>query len=341
MLDIKALRALLDTPQRVVITTHHKPDADALGSSLAWAGYLKKLGHEVTVVAPSDYPKFLNWMSGEAEVLDYLSYQQRAKAQKALSEAEVIYCLDFNAYGRVHEMERGLRKAKAKKVMIDHHLNPEAFADLTFSEPGAAATAQIIFKLIVELGDKHLIDTEIAECLYAGIMTDTGSFKYDSTTAEVHRIAAEIKEMGVDTTRIHRLIYDNTSLERLQFLGFVLSQKMVVLPQYHTAYIAVSAEELSKYHSQTGDTEGVVNYALSIEGIVMAAMFVQRDDMIKISFRSINNFAVNELASTYFEGGGHKNASGGRSYDSLEQAVELFTDVLPSYQERLKANVIS
>ncbi len=338
---IPELKALLSSPKRVVITTHFKPDADALGSSLAWCFFLQKLGHEVTVITPSDYPKFLNWMQGNDSVLDYMHYASKVKAEKLIANAEVIFCLDFNALSRVHEMQKVLQNAKADKVMIDHHLKPEDFAKITFSDSTAAATAQMIYQIIVAMGHKNLIDIPIAECLYAGIMTDTGSFKYDNTTPEVHRIVAELKEIGTDTTRIHRLIYDSTSVDKLKFLGYVLSQKLVVLPEFHVAYIYVNVEELKLYNSQTGDTEGVVNYALSIEGIVMAVIIVERADMIKMSFRSINQFAVNELASTYFEGGGHKNAAGGKSTIGLEKTVDKLLSILPIYQEELKANVMN
>jgi phosphoesterase RecJ-like protein len=340
MQAIAQLKELLSKPQKVVITMHFKPDADALGSALAWSLYLQKLGHQVSVISPSDYPKFLAWMPGNETVIDYLTYANRGKAERLIAGADAIFCLDFNALSRVHEMEKALRNAGATLVMIDHHLRPDDFAQISFSDSTAAATAQMIYKIIIEMGDEALIDIPMAECLYAGIMTDTGSFKYDSTTPEVLRIAANLRELGIDATRIHRLIYDTNSVDKLKFLGYVLSQKMVVLPEYHVAYIAITDQELKQYKSQTGDTEGFVNYALSIQGIVMAVIIVDRSDMIKMSFRSINDFAVNELASKYFEGGGHRNAAGGRSAIGLEKTIEKLLGILPEYQTGLSENVM-
>ncbi|MCY7349228.1 MAG: bifunctional oligoribonuclease/PAP phosphatase NrnA [Cytophagaceae bacterium] len=334
---IEALQDLLQSPRRVVITTHHKPDADALGSSLGWAGYLRKKGHSVTVVTPSDYPKFLAWMPGNGEVLEF-NARNRARAEALVANAEVIFCLDFNALSRIHDLAASVRESKAKKVMIDHHLQPEDFADLVFSDPAAAATAQLVYQLIVDLGDKALLDVPIGECLYAGVMTDTGSFRHPTTNSQVHRMAAELIELGVDTNRIHRLIFDNVSAERLRFLGYVLSKKLVVLPDYRTAYIALTGEELRRFRSQTGDTEGLVNYALSLENVVMAALIIDRSpEAIKLSLRSVGSFPVNELTRKHFEGGGHRNAAGGKTHLTLEATVEKFLGALPEYQAQLLA----
>ncbi|MFN8354084.1 MAG: bifunctional oligoribonuclease/PAP phosphatase NrnA [Spirosomataceae bacterium] len=334
MQRLDELKALLSSPKRVVITTHHKPDADALGSSLGLAGYLQKKNHIVKVITPSDYPKFLNWMSGNEDVIEY-SDKTKATIEELIQEAELIFCLDFNALSRIHEMGDMVKNAPAAKVMIDHHLKPEDFADFVYSEPSAAATAQLIFNFIELCGDADLMDVAMGECLYAGILTDTGAFKYPSTTPEVHYIAAALMRLGVNTNRVHRLIYDNTSVERLRFLGYVLSKKLVVLPEYRVAYIAVTKEELKRFSSQTGDTEGVVNYALSIEGMVMAALLVDRSDMIKISFRSVDEFSVSDFARNHFDGGGHKNASGGKSYLSLDETVQKFVSLLPFYKDEL------
>lgn len=339
MQRLDELKILLSTPQQVVITTHHKPDADALGSSLGLAGYLKKKGHTVTVITPSDYPNFLNWMPGQAEVIEYKE-SNHTKVEALVQAASLIFCLDFNALARIHDMETMVRVATAPKVMIDHHLQPETFADFVYSTPEAAATAELIYNFIVQLGDAQLLDISIGECLYAGIMTDTGSFKYSSTSPAVHRIAAAIQELGVDTTRIHRLVYDNASYDKLKLLGYVLSEKLVVLPEYRVAYIALSKEELWRFNAQTGDTEGLVNYALSVEGIVMAVLITERPDIVKMSLRSINNFDVSELARKYFSGGGHKNAAGGKSNESLSATVKRLLGVLPEYKERLYQNTM-
>lgn len=334
MHDINALKELLKEPKEVMITTHHKPDADALGSSLGLAGYLKKKGHRVTVITPSDYPNFLNWMEGNADVLVY-SQKNDALVQRIVNEAQVIFCLDFNSLSRINEMGGYIGQAKGTKVMIDHHLQPEDFADLSYSSTAAAATAELVFDLIKEMGDAELIDISIGECLYAGIMTDTGSFRHPSTSKNVHLIIADLLHIGVQTSNIHRLIYDSSTELRLRFLGYALKDKLVVLHAYNTAYIAITKEELKAYDSKTGDTEGLVNYALSIEGIVFAALIVDRQEAVKMSFRSVGDFSANEFAREHFNGGGHKNAAGGISTDTLENTVDKFERLLPLYKEQL------
>ncbi len=334
MQDSSALKELLNTPQEVIITTHHKPDADALGSSLGLAGYLKKKGHRVTVITPSDYPNFLNWMAGNDEVVVY-SAAKDALVQQLINQAQVIFCLDFNSLSRINEMGGYIRQAKGTKVMIDHHLQPEPFADLSYSSTAAAATAELVYDLIKEVGDASLLDVSIGECLYAGIMTDTGSFRHPSTSKNVHLIIADLLHIGVQTSNIHRLIYDSSTELRLRFLGYALKDKLVVLPAYKTAYIAITREELKAYDSKTGDTEGLVNYALSIEGIVFAALIIDRSEAVKMSFRSVGDFSVNDFARTNFNGGGHKNAAGGISTDTLQNTVEKFERLLPLYKEQL------
>ncbi len=336
MYDVSALQELLKEPKEVMITTHHKPDADALGSSLGLAGYLKKKGHRVTVVTPSDYPAFLNWMNGNDDVIVY-SPKNDELVQRIISESQVIFCLDFSVLSRINEMGEYIRNAKGTKVLVDHHLQPEDFAEIAFSNTNAAATAEIVYDLIKGLGDGDLIDTNIGECLYAGIMTDTGSFRHPSTSPNVHLIIADLLNVGVKTSNIHRLIYDSSSELRLRFLGYVLKEKLVVLNEYNTAYIPITSEELKAYDSKTGDTEGLVNYALSIEGIVFAALIIDRSQAVKMSFRSVGDFSSNEFARDHFNGGGHKNAAGGMSMDSLEATIAKFESLLPQYKEKLHA----
>ena len=326
---------LLASPKKIIITTHQNPDADALGSSLGMAGYLTKKGHEVTVITPTEYPDFLHWMTGNDKVLDFENYHQTAKAKAKIAEAEVIFCLDFSALNRLKNLESLVRKSLAKKVLIDHHQMPEKFADFVFWNDHAAAACELIFQLIETLGDKNLIDIPIAECFYSGLMTDTGSFRFDSTTKEVHRIAGELIETGINVAKIHRQIFDSNSFERLQFLGYVLGQKLVHLPEFNTAYFTISEEELKRFNSKTGDTEGMVNYALSIKGVVFAAIFTDRGDMIRISFRSVDEFSVSDFSRNHFSGGGHKYAAGGRSFDSLEKTVQKFLNLLPNYKSQL------
>jgi bifunctional oligoribonuclease and PAP phosphatase NrnA len=335
MHDVTALKALLQEPRRIFITTHHKPDADALGSSLGLAGYLRKKGHQVTVVTPSDYPDFLSWMPGNEDVVVFEPGRNDRRIQEILDQSDVLFCLDFSALSRIHELGDYVRRAKATKVLVDHHEQPEPFADIAFSFPSAAATAELVFELIRDLGDQALITPEIGECLYAGIMTDTGSFRHPSTSRNVHMIIAELLDAGINLSAVHRRIYDSHSEERLRFLGFVLKDKLRVMREYNTAYIAITADELKQYHSKTGDTEGLVNFALSIEGIVFAAIFIDRVNAVKISFRSVGDFSVSEFSRRHFNGGGHHNAAGGISYENLDATVQRFQGLLPEYQTQL------
>jgi phosphoesterase RecJ-like protein len=337
---LQAFKAKLEEPQRVVITTHHKPDADALGSSLGLAAYLKKIGHRVTVITPSDYPSFLHWMVGNDDVVIF-SEELYARASQEISQASLIFCLDFSSLARINELGEMVRESKAEKVLIDHHLEPEDFAAYSFHDTSAASTAELVYQLIVDLGDKSLIDPDMADALYAGIMTDTGSFKHPNTTVTVHRVVADLIGLGANVHKVSKLVYDSNSLDRLRFLGFCLSEKLTVLPEYRTAYIAVSAEELAKYHSKTGDTEGLVNYALSVKGVILAVMIAERPEGVKMSFRSIGDFSVNKLAREHFNGGGHKNAAGGISPVSLVETVDRFIGLLPQYESELQPEEIT
>ena len=334
MENLNQLKEFLSQPKKIVITTHYKPDADALGSSLGLAAYLKKLGHTVQVVSPSDYPKFLHWLPDNKEVLVFDKNNEK-KVAELVNQAELICYLDFSCYGRLEQMAAIFEKAQKDVLLIDHHINPSIVAKFNFHNVKAAATAQLIYELIVALEDKNKIDAQIGECLYAGILTDTGSFKHPSTTKDVHIIAGELIDIGVNTTKVHNRIYDNNSEERLRFLGYVLSKKLKVLHEYRVAYITITAEELKAYHSQTGDTEGVVNYALSIEGMVLAVIMIDRPDSVKLSFRSVGNFSVNDFAKAYFNGGGHKNAAGGSSSLNLEETEQKFLGLIKQHKEQL------
>jgi phosphoesterase RecJ-like protein len=334
MQNIQLFKGFMGQTRKVVIVTHHKPDADALGSSLGLAGYLKKKGHAVTVVTPSDYPEFLHWMSGNNEVLA-LDKVNEAVISEKINKAEIIFCLDFSALNRIQDLTEVVRNAPGKKVMIDHHLQPEDFAEFVKWDVQSASTAGLIFNLISELGDAQLIDANIADCLYAGLMTDTGGFRHSNTRYEEFQVASELVKLGANPTKVSKLIYDTNTLERLRLMGFVLSEKLKVLPEYKTAYMALSAEELKRFGSQTGDTEGFVNYGLSIKGIKLSVMIHERKDSVKLSLRSLGNFSVNEMARKHFEGGGHRNASGGSSTLTLDQTVEKFLSILPEYINQL------
>lgn len=343
MQDIEAIGSLIGQPpggpaQTVLITTHQNPDADAMGSSLGLAGYLRKKGHHVTVVTPTDYGQNLQWMAGNESVIAF-EEKLRVPVSELIEAADLIFCLDFSALDRIRELAPMVRQSRARKILIDHHLEPETFADLNLWDPTAAATAELIYRLIVQLGDKDLVDVPIAECLYAGLMTDTGSFRHSNTTGNVHRMAADLLDLHIDVSTIHRRIFDNVSLDKFRLLGYVLNEKLKVLPEYRFAYITLTDAELKRYRSKTGDTEGMVNYALAVEGVVMAAILIDRIDEIRLSFRSVSDFSVRELASAHFKGGGHRNAAGGRSDVSLAETEQKLLGLLPQYQQKLLATI--
>jgi len=325
---------LLTKPKRIVITTHHKPDGDALGSSLGLYYFLKKYNHDVHVVLSSDFPDFLDWMPGRSDVIIYP--QQPELTTQLLAKADIIFCLDYSALSRTNILEPLIAAAEGQKWMIDHHLEPESFADLVYWDSNAAATAQLVYTFIADvLQSKELIDADIATCLYTGIMTDTGSFRFRSTTSAVHHIIANLIDAGAKNWEIHEQIYNSASERRLKFLGYVLLNCLQVIPEYNTALIAISKEDLAKFDISTGDTEGLVNYALSIKGMRLAALIVDRTELIKLSLRSIGEIPCNEICKKYFNGGGHLNASGGNSSESLETVINTFKSVLPEYKEIL------
>lgn len=326
--------ALLTEPRRIVITTHHKPDGDALGSSLALYQWLKKRNHDVSVVLSSDFPSFLDWMPGRDDVIIYPTQSERSS--KLLAEAEIVFCLDYSALSRTNILEPLIASSPAQKWMIDHHLDPEDFASLVYWDSSAAATAQLIYTFIADvIGASTEIDADMATCMYAGIMTDTGSFRFRSTTAAVHHIIANLIEAGARNWEIHEHIYNSSTERRLKFLGYALLNCLEVIPEYNTALFAISKEDLAQFDITTGDTEGLVNYALSIKGIRLAALIIDRTELIKLSLRSIGEIPCNEICKKYFNGGGHLNASGGSSSESLVTVVNQFKSILPEYKEIL------
>src|SRR5688572_9745132 len=334
MEKIQEFKEYLKSPRKAVILTHFKPDADALGSSLGLSRYLKKKGHTVNVITPSDYPDFISWMAGNKDVMVFTK-EKSDKAASLINQAELIFCLDFSSLNRINDLGGMVRNSSSKKVLIDHHLEPEKFAEFEQWDTNAASTAELVFQLIDELGDKSLIDAEMADCLYAGIMTDTGSFRHSNTSHQVCQIASELVEKGANPYKVSKLIYDTNTIERLRLMGYVLSEKLQVLPKYRTAYMALSAEELKRFGSQTGDTEGLVNYGLSIKGIKLSVLISDRRENIKLSLRSLGSFSVNDMARTHFEGGGHRNAAGGQTTLTLDQTVKKFLDILPLYKNQL------
>ena len=321
-----------DKDQPIAIVTHTNPDGDALGSSLGLYGFFKLSGYkQVVVISPDRYPSFLEWMPWESEIL--IADQVPDQAERTILDSDLIFCLDFNGLSRLNHLEDILRKSKGKKILIDHHPQPQDDFDIIFSDTGSSSTAEMIFDFILALGGESLIDRRVAECLYAGIVTDTGSFSYGCNDPKTYIITARLIALGVDGEHLHRLIYNTYSADRMRLLGFCLSERLKVLPEEETAHISLSSADLKRFNYQEGDTEGVVNFAMSIKNIHLAALFIEKEDHVKISFRSSGVVDVNMLARKYFNGGGHRNAAGGKSYLSLEETILRFEETLRKDQE--------
>lgn len=313
----------LTEKKKIVITMHQKPDADAMGSSLALSHFLKQFGHEVEVISPTNWARWLDWMEGVKEVYDY--ELEKKDADKILDEAEWLFCLDHNHFNRAKHMAPKLASLQCTKILIDHHREPdEASFNYGESNTGKSSTSEMIYDLIVNSGHRDKINTIISECLYAGIVADTGSFRFSSTTANVHHAVAALKENGLDHTKVHEELYDNFLENRLRFLGHVLTNRLEIFYELNTALIYVSKMELLKYEIKTGDTEGLVNYPLSIQGIKLVGCVIDRDEERKWSFRSKGHFDCNAFARKYFNGGGHFNASGGNDQAPLHETIQKF-----------------
>ncbi|WP_346882690.1 bifunctional oligoribonuclease/PAP phosphatase NrnA [uncultured Algibacter sp.] len=332
--DITSIKQLLSKSKKIVIVPHKNPDGDAIGSTLGLYHYLKKANHQVNVIVPNDYPKFLKWIPGNDTILKYDT--QTDTCETLINEADILFTLDFNAFHRTGNMEMVLSKSNAIKIMIDHHQSPDDYATYMFSDVTMSSTCEMVYHFIDKLGDTNHIDSDIATCLYVGIMTDTGSFRYPSTTSDTHKIISKLIKKGAQNSNIHNNVYDTNSYERLQLLGCALTN-LKVIPEFRAAYITLSQEELYQYNYKKGDTEGVVNYGLSLEGVILAVIFIEdkQEGIIKISLRSKGDFSVNEMSRAHFEGGGHTNAAGGKSHLSLANTVEKFISILPSYKKAL------
>lgn len=333
-IEIEGLKeAILNTEKSIVITAHRGPDGDAMGSSLGLFHAFRNLGKKVDVVMPTTYPNFLKWMPGDTEVVNFETDQE--EATQLLNDAGFIFCLDFNAISRVQPMSDLLAESKAKKVMIDHHLEPEDFPDFIWSDVTACSTAQLIYEFLNELEWTELIDTDAATCLYVGILTDTGSFRFPSTTPLTHRIVAELLDRGANNSEIYNSLFDENRFGKLQLLGYCLSEKLVHIPKYNTSYVSLTLEELARFGFEKGDTEGIVNYALSVKDTKLAAIFIESEEIIKISLRSKGVFSVNDLSRNHFFGGGHTNAAGGKSDLNLADTVKKFESLLENYSSDL------
>ncbi len=316
-------KLLKDKQQAIGIVVHTNPDGDAIGSSLALYGYLKTQGYSmVHVIAPNAYASFLHWMPGSDQII--IAEEEKNKALNIIAGAALLFFLDFNGFGRAGQLEKPLADSRAPKVMIDHHPEPEGGFDVVFSDTAASSTAEMVYGIITALGGEEAVTLDIAQCLYAGIVTDTGSFSYGCNNPRTYEIVARLMEKGVDGAHLHRLIYSTYSVDRMRLLGFCLSEKLEVMEDCRAAYISLTKNELKRFNYQEGDTEGVVNYALSIKGIKLAALFMEQNDHVKASFRSTGNVDVNQLARTHYHGGGHVNAAGGKSFQGLENTLIEF-----------------
>jgi len=326
MRPIQDALSLLQSPKKIFITTHHKPDGDAIGSMLALYHYLVKKGHEVTAASPGELPEFLMWIPGVSTMLNYEA--EPDTVLDALKNCDLIFGVDFNDFSRTKHLEQALIEATQTKILIDHHLLPAAQWNYGVSIPEKSSTCEMIYDFINLNHDNKLIDINIAACIYTGVLTDTGSFRFPITTATVHELVADLKRKGLDHTTIHDEIYDSWSLNRMRFLGYVLVDKMEIFPKYKAGLISLTRKDMNLFGIKSGDTEGLVNYPLSIAGIRFATLITERTDEVKMSFRSKGDFDVSSFARQYFNGGGHFNASGGRSKSSFIDTVTLFKKIL-------------
>jgi phosphoesterase RecJ-like protein len=330
------LKKELSQQRRIVVTTHQGPDGDAMGASLALYMFLKKQGHDVNVITPNDYPEFLHWLPYNSDVINYM--RQKSVADALIEKAEYIFQLDYNTLSRSADMTRALYKCKASRVLIDHHPNPDMMSRFCFSDTEVSSTCELLF-CILKRWDASMIDIDIATCLYTGIMTDTGCFCYRSAGSQTFWASAELMRYGIDREDIYDKIYDNYSENRMRLMGYCLNEKLEVFPQYCTALISLNLEEQQRYGFVIGDSEGFVNLSLSIKGIRFAAFFLEKEDKVKMSFRSKGNFSVNDFSRNHYGGGGHLNAAGGDSKIPINDLVQQFRELLQSYEKELNEKV--
>lgn len=326
--EIGEIKSLLASPKKITIIPHRNPDGDAMGSTLGLFHFLKQLGHECNVIAPNEFPDFLAWLPAAEQVLIY--EKNTLICQEKLEAADLIFTLDFNALHRTGDlMESFLTQLEKTFIMIDHHQAPDSYAKYIYSDTSMSSTCEMVYHFIEKLDQLELINKTVATCIYTGLVTDTGSFRFSSTTSTTHEVASELIKKGINNALIHNNLFDTSSYNRLQLLGKAL-QNMKLMQDYKTSYITLSQEELNTHNHQKGDTEGFVNYGLSIDGIDFTAIFIENKDegIIKISFRSQNGFDVNQFARNYFNGGGHLNAAGGKSTNSLEETVNSFVSIV-------------
>ena len=331
-------KQLIKKARKIVIITHLSPDGDALGSSLSLYHYLRSIGKDVRVIVPNAFPYFLKWMNGADNII--VNTYIPDVAERLIKNADVVFCLDFNTLKRIGDLGEYVEQSSAKKILIDHHLSPDTIFDVTISYPHISSTSEIIFRLLLQLGDYDKIDTVIAECIYTGMMTDTGVFTYNSNDPEVFEIISLLIKKGIDRDLIYKNVFNNYSEERFRLLGFALSQRMKVYPESRAALIYLSKEDQKDFKISKGDTEGFVNLPLSIKNIIFTVFIREDDQLVKVSLRSQGSFPCNEFAAEFFNGGGHLNASGGEFYGKIEDSITLFEKGLEKYSEELNNAVI-
>ena len=331
------LSQLISDAQNIIITCHKSPDGDAIGSSLGWAEYLRSLGKEPTVIVPDQYPDFLMWLPNTEKIVRYDKH--REKCDMLFKIADLVFCLDFNTTSRVDEMEQSMVTSPARKVLIDHHLNPDVPADLVISQPEASSTCELVFRIVWQMGGYEHLSQQFAAPIYCGMMTDTGGFLFNSTRCEIYFIIGELLTKRIDKDRIYRNVYHNFSEDRIRLMGYVMYEKLVYLPEFHSAYYTLTKEELKKFHFIKGDAEGLVNIPQQIKGLKLSISLREDTDkpnLIWVSLRSVDDFPCNKMAEEFFNGGGHLNASGGRINGTMDEAVEIVNRAIIAYENKLK-----
>lgn len=335
--QLEQLKTLINESQNIIITCHQNADGDAIGSSLGWAEYLKMLGKEPTIIVPDQYPDYLHWLPNTDKVMRYDKH--REQADLLLKIADLIFCLDFNTPSRVDEMQQSLVNSQARRVLIDHHLGPDVPAVLTISHPDASSTSELVFRIVWQLGGFEQMSKHFATPIYCGMMTDTGGFTYNSCDPAIYYIISQLLTKGINKDRIYRNVYHNFSENRLRLTGFVMLERLVVDNERHASYYALRREDLKRFHFVKGDAEGLVNMPLQIKGHKLSISLredTEKENLVWVSLRSVDDFPCNKMAAEFFNGGGHLNASGGRLHCSIDKAVEVAQKAILAYEKLLK-----
>jgi phosphoesterase RecJ-like protein len=331
--QVGEIKDFLSGKKKIVLTTHMNPDGDAIGSTVAMLHYLRKKGHDVKAVAPNKFPDFYKWIPGSEEIIIF--ERKSALAKKVLQEAEMVLSLDYNAFSRAGQVAEFVKAASGKKFMIDHHIEPEEGFDYYLSTTKTSSTGELVFDFMEMMGDLDLLDKDIAAAIYTSIMTDTGSFSFASNNAKTYYVSAALIEKGIDTEKIHRLVYDTFTEHRLRLLGYAISERMLVWPDLHAAVIYLTKEDLNRFNYQVGDTEGIVNFPLSMDGVNVSVLITEKERKVRLSFRSKGDFSVNDLARANFQGGGHRNAAGGQTNDTVHQTIDKIKSALEELKNEL------